>query len=103
MNTMMNTKHCPMCKEVVVSDATATLTCAVCAMPVDEKKSITTQNNGNTVYFCNEECLQIYEGYDGDRETALKAHLRPDRKLSVKETSFYALPRHKVQKKACCR
>ena len=105
MNTNMKTKHCPMCKEVVVSDATAAISCAVCAMSVDEATAITTRKDGNTVYFCAEECLQLYEGYEGNREAAIQNNLlSQSQKSSMNEKHARLASQEPIVKKmGCCR
>jgi YHS domain-containing protein len=56
-------KKCPICGEIVRSDANVSEFCRLCGMGISDPESVHKfrTENGETLYFCCDYCLGIYK------------------------------------------
>ena len=57
---MKNHKNCPICKQEVISDASKSMSCALCGMIIDNDNMILFIEDGYEKYFCFHVCYEKY-------------------------------------------
>ena len=57
---MKNHKNCPICKQEVISDASTSLSCALCGMVIDAQNMILFTEDAEKKYFCLHGCYKKY-------------------------------------------